>query len=64
MATPMIIPLRKITEPERALLDKIRIQRVACLGGRSMWNGKTGAELACTFDELMVHLMEEYERKD
>jgi acyl-homoserine lactone acylase PvdQ len=54
---------RKITEPERALLDKIRIQRLACQGERSMWNGKSATKID-TFDKLMPELMEEYERKD
>ena len=51
---------KKITPPEKALLDKILIQRLCVHGPDVTWNGKPGITL--TFDGLMAELMKEYER--
>jgi hypothetical protein len=51
---------KKITPPEKALLDKIMIQRLCVDGPDATWNGKPGITL--TFNEARAELTKEYER--
>ena len=53
---------KKITPPERALLDKILIQRL-CTDPDATWNGKPGITLTGP-DDMMAELMKEYERTE